>query len=211
MYIFVMKFVAFDLETTGTMPGVDRIVEIGAVRFIDGEVESVFSTLVDPLRSIPAGASAVNGITDDMVIGKPRIEELLEPLTDFLGSDTLIAHNAVFDYGFLNAEYVRHEKRTPRGLVLDSYPMAKKVFPGLANYKLGTLVQHLNIDAKGFHRAEADATYCAQLLLKMIEKITGSTTAWPPLENLVALTGRAEMRFPVIEPQPKQLNLLDLL
>jgi len=205
-----MRFIAFDLETTGTLPGVDKIVEIGAVRFVNGEVESVFSTLVDPLRSIPAGASAVNGITDDMVIGKPKIEELLEPLSDFCGDDHLIAHNAAFDYGFLNAEYTRFEIRTPRGIVLDSYPMAKKVFPGLANYKLGTLVQHLNIDAKGFHRAEADATYCAQLLIKMIERIAvGGVT--PPIENLIALTGRAELRFPVIEPQPKQLNLLDLL
>jgi DNA polymerase-3 subunit epsilon len=206
-----MRFIAFDLETTGTLPGVDKIVEIGAVRFVNGEVDAVFSTLVDPLRSIPAGATRVNGITDDMVVGKPKIEELLEPLSEFCADDHLIAHNAVFDYGFLNADYVRHEKRTPRGVVLDSYPMAKKVYPGLANYKLGTLVQHLGIEAKGFHRAEADATYVAHLLLKMIEKISGSQMNWPPIENLVALTGKAEVRFPVIEPQPKQLNLLDLL
>jgi DNA polymerase-3 subunit epsilon len=205
-----MRFIAFDLETTGTMPGVDKIVEIGAVRFIDGEVDAVFSTLVDPLRSIPAGASAVNGITDDMVVGKPKIEELLEPLSDFCGDDHLIAHNAAFDYGFLHADYTRFEIRTPRGIVLDSYPMAKKIFPGLANYKLGTLVQHLKIDAKGFHRAEADATYCARLLIHMLERISNGG-ALPPIENLIALTGRAELRFPVIEPQPKQLNLLDLL
>lgn len=206
-----MRFIAFDLETTGTLPGVDKIVEIGAVRFINGEVDAVFSTLVDPLRSIPAGASAVNGISDDMVLGKPKIEELLAPFSEFCADDTLIAHNAAFDYGFLAADYTRFEISTPRGVVLDSYPMAKKIFPGLANYKLSTLVQHLNIDAKGFHRAEGDATYCAQLLMKMIERMTGSQQNWPPLANLVALTGKPEMRFPVIEPQPKQLNLLDLL
>jgi DNA polymerase III subunit epsilon len=206
-----MRFIAFDLETTGTLPGVDKIVEVGAVRFVNGEVDAVFSTLVDPLRPIPAGASAVNGITDDMVSGKPKIEDLLQPLSEFCGTDILIAHNAIFDYGFLNADYTRFDVRTPRGVVLDSYTMAKKVFPGLANYKLGTLVQHLKIEAKGFHRAEGDATYCAQLLLKMIERISGSHLNWPPIENLVALTGRAELRFPVIEPQPKQLNLLDLL
>jgi DNA polymerase-3 subunit epsilon len=89
--------------------------------------------------------------------------------------------------------------------------MAKKVYPGLANYKLGTLVQHLSIDASEFHRAEADATYCGKLFLKMIERMTGSHLTPPPLQNLVALTGKAEMRFPVIEPQPKQLDLLDLL
>src|SRR6516165_2329780 len=134
-----MRFIAFDLETTGTLPGVDKIVEIGAVRFVDGAVEGVFSTLVDPLRSIPAGASAVNGITDDMVIGKPKIEELLAPLTEFCGTDMMIAHNATFDYGFLTADYTRFEIPAPRGVVLDTWPMAKKVLPGLVNYKLGTL------------------------------------------------------------------------
>jgi DNA polymerase-3 subunit epsilon len=207
-----MIFIAFDLETTGTLPGVDRIVEIGAVRLKDGEVEAVYSTLVDPLIPIPPGASAVNGITDDMVRGKPKIEELLISFTEFCADHVLVAHNAAFDTQFLTADYKRFEVRAPSGLILDSYPMAKKVFPGLANYKLSTLVQHLQIDASGFHRAEADATYCAKLLLKMVGRVGGGGGAdWPPIANLIALTGKPETRFPVIEPQPKQLNLLDLL
>lgn len=206
-----MRFVAFDLETTGTLPGVDKIVEIGAVRMVDGEVDAVFSTLCDPLIPIPAGASRVNGITDDMVAGKPKIEELLGPLSEFCGDDLMVAHNAAFDFGFLTSDFKKHEMRTPSGLVLCSYLIAKKVFPGMANYKLGTLVQHLQIDADGFHRAEADATYCGKLFLKMIERMTGSHMTLPPIANLVAMTGKPEVRFPVIEPQPKQLNLLDLL
>lgn len=206
-----MRFVAFDLETTGFLPGVDRVVELGAVRMVNGEVDAVFSTLVDPQIPIPAGASSVNGITDDMVAGKPRIEDLLGPLCEFCGDDLLVAHNAAFDFQFLVSDFKKHEMKTPSGLVLCSYLMAKKVYPGLANYKLGTLVQHLSIDSSEFHRAEADATYCGKLFLKMIERMTGSHLNPPPLPNLVALTGKAEMRFPVIEPQPKQLNLLDLL
>jgi DNA polymerase-3 subunit epsilon len=206
-----MRFIAFDLETTGIMAGVDRIVEIGAVRFIDGAVEGVFSTLVDPLIPIPPGATKVNGITDDMVKGKLRVEELLESFAEFCADDVLIAHNAEFDYQFLVSDIKKHESKAPKGLVLDSYPMAKKVFPGLANYRLSTLVQHLSIPSTGFHRAEEDATYCGHVLLKMIDKISGAPRVWPPVANLVALTGRLEMRFPQIIPQPKQLNLLDLL
>jgi len=206
-----MKFVAFDLETTGTLPGVDKIVEIGAVRFVNGQVDAVFSTLVDPQRSIPPGASRVNGITDDMVAGKPLVETLLEPLTEFCGDDLLVAHNAAFDFQFLVSDYKRFEVPTPRGPVLCSYLMSKKVFPGLANYKLSTLVQHLQIESSGFHRAEEDATYCAKLFSKVLDRVAGNTKVMPPLANLVALTGKAEVRFPVIEPQPKQLNLLDLL
>jgi len=206
-----MRFIAFDLETTGILAGVDRIVEIGAVRFVDGEVDGVFSTLVDPLMPIPPGATKVNGITDDMVKGKPRVEDLLEALADFCADDILIAHNAEFDTQFLTSDIKKHEMKAPRGLILDSYPMSKKIFPGLANYRLSTLVQHLNIPSAGFHRAEEDASYCGHLLLKMIEKISGSHKNWPPIANLVALTGRLEQRFPQITPQPKQLNLLDLL
>jgi DNA polymerase III subunit epsilon len=206
-----MRFIAFDLETTGILAGVDRIVEIGAVRFIDGQIDGVYSTLVDPLMPIPPGASRVNGISDDMVKGKPKIEELLESFAEFCADDHLIAHNAEFDTQFLKADIHKHEGKAPRGIILDSYPMAKKVYPGLANYKLSTLVQHLNIPATGFHRAEEDATYCGHLLLKMIEKINGSHMNWPPIANLIALTGRLEQRFPQIIPQPKQLDLLDLL
>jgi len=206
-----MRFIAFDLETTGIMAGVDRIVEIGAVRFVDGIVEGVYSTLVDPLIPIPPGATKVNGITDDMVKGKPRIEELLESFAEFCADDVMIAHNAEFDYQFLVSDIKKHESKAPRGLILDSYPMAKKVFPGLANYRLSTLVQHLSIPSTGFHRAEEDASYCGHLLLKMIDKISGSHKVWPPIANLILLTGRVEQRFPQIIPQPKQLNLLDML
>lgn len=203
-----MRFIAFDLETTGTLPGVDRIVEIGAVRFIDGQIDAVFSTLVFPDMAMPAAASRVNGITDDMLIGQPMIDTLLEPFAEFCGDDILVAHNAAFDTQFLTNDIRKHESRAPKGVILDTYPMSKKVYPGLANYKLGTLVQHLEIPSAGFHRAENDASYCGHLLVKIAEKISGSRGIMPPIENMVALTGRAESRFPQIIPQPKQLSLI---
>jgi len=204
-----MKFIAFDLETTGTVPGVDQIVEIGAVRFVNGQVEAVFSTLIDPKVSIPPGASAVNGITNDMVAGKPTIDTVLESLTEFCGADPMVAHNAPFDAQFLISDFKKHEFATPGGTILDTLPIARKIFPGLPNYKLGTLIQHLKIPAGGFHRAEEDATYAGNLFLEMIKRI--SVNGQPPaLENLIALTGKPEFRFPVIERSPKQLDLLSL-
>ncbi len=200
-----MRFIAFDLETTGTVPGVDQIVEIGAVRFINGEVEAVFSTLVDPRRPIPAGASAVNGITDDMVKGKPKIEDLLASFAEFCGDDIMVAHNAPFDSQFLIADVKKHESIAPKGLVLDTLAISRKVFPGMPNYKLGTLVQHLKIPTTDFHRAEEDATYCGKLFVEMVKRI--SVGGKPPqIENLVSLTGKAELRFPQIERQPKQMG-----
>jgi DNA polymerase-3 subunit epsilon len=202
-----MKFIAFDLETTGTVPGVDRIVEIGAVRFNNGVVESVFSTLVDPQKSIPPGASAVNGITDDMVAGKPLIDHLLPAFAEFCEDLPMVAHNAPFDAQFLTADIKRFESPAPMGVILDTLPISRKVFPGLANYKLGTLVQHLKIPSTGFHRAEEDATYCGHVFLELIKRI--SVNGKPPeLENLVSLTGKPEAKFPQIVRQPKQMELL---
>ena len=201
-----MRFIAFDFETTGTVPGVDQIVEVGAVRFINGQPEAVFATLVDPLRPIPPGASKVNGITDDMVKGKPTIDTLLQSFAEFCGDDIMVAHNAPFDAQFLTADIKRHESSAPKGLVIDSLPIARKVFPGLPNYKLGTLVQHLKIPTTDFHRAEEDATYLGHMFTQMMKRISiGGQT--PQVANLVALTGKPELRFPQIIRQPKQMDL----
>jgi DNA polymerase III subunit epsilon len=205
-----MRFISFDLETTGFIAGVDRIIELGAVRYVNGVVDSVYATLVDPQIDIPEGASRVNGISNEMVKGKPTIDALLPSFAEFCGDDILVAHNAPFDYQFLNADVIKHEVRAPRGTVLDTCVMARKLIPGLPNYKLGTLVQHLNIPAGEFHRAEEDANYCGQLFIKMIEKMSGGLIL-PPLENLISLSGKSELKFTQIVAKPKQMSLLDML
>jgi DNA polymerase-3 subunit epsilon len=205
-----MKFIAFDLETTGTVAGVDQIVELGAVLFENGSPEAIFSTLVDPKRPIPPGASAVNGISNDMVLGKPTIDTLLESFAEFCGEHILVAHNSPFDTQFLTSDIKKFESSAPKGIILDTLPISRKVFPGLPNYKLGTLVQHLKIPTTDFHRAEEDATYCGKLFLHLVQRI--SINGQPPaIENLIALTGKLALRFPQIVRQPKQLDLLSLL
>ena len=201
-----MRFIAFDLETTGFLAGVDRICELGAVRFVEGKPEAVFSTLINPGMPMPEGASKVNGITDDMLEDKPNIERLLQPFAEFCGDDIVVAHNAMFDYQFLTADIKKYESLAPSGVVIDTLAMARKVLPGLPNYKLGTLVQHLDIPTTQFHRAEEDASYCGLLFVNMVKKITG-TNELPPLDNLIALTGKEALHFPQLTPQPKQLGL----
>ena len=202
------SFIAFDLETTGFVVGADQIAEIGAVRFVDGKPEMIFATLIDPGIPMPEGASRVNGITDAMLKGMPKITDVLEPFAEFCGDDILVAHNALFDTQFLTADIKKHEMSAPRGVILDTCNIARKVFPGLANYKLVTLVQHLGIPATNFHRAEEDASYCGQLHHKMIERLSAGGNP-PSLEVLIGLTQKPELRFPQIEKHPKQLGLLE--
>ena len=199
-----MDFVAFDLETTGTVAGVDQIVEIGAIRYRGLKPEAVYSTLINPRRLMPKEATAVNGISDDMLFDKPFIEDLIKPFGDFCENLPLVAHNAPFDVQFLKADIVKHEIPGPRGLILDTLPMARKIFPGLVNYKLGTLVEHLKISSDQFHRAQEDASYCGQIFIEMIKKIfnPGERVI---LKNLVALTGRIECHFPIVKKRQKQM------
>lgn len=203
-----MRFIAFDLETTGTLAGVDQIVEIGAVLFDEsGTPETIFATLINPGIPMPEGASRVNGITDDMLVGKPTVNEVLDAFAEFCGDEIMVAHNAAFDAQFLSADIKKHETTAPRGLILDTLPLARKVYPGLANYKLGTLVQHLQIPSGSFHRAEEDAAYCGQLFHKMIVRLSPSGVP-PTLSTLISLNGKGEQRFPQIEKRPRQLGLL---
>ena len=165
-----MNFIAFDLETTGIVQGVDQIVEIGAVRFIDGEPEALYATLIDPMRTIPEGATRVNGITNEMVKGKPKIHEILDSFAEFCGDFMMVAHNAPFDAQFLINDIKKYESKAPKGIIIDTLPMAKKLVPGLANYKLGTLVQYFKIPTMNFHRAEEDSTYCGKMFIYLVIK-----------------------------------------
>lgn len=203
-----MRFIAFDLETTGTLPGVDQIVEIGAVLFNEqGAPETIFTTLINPCIPMPEAASRVNGITDNMLVGKPLITDVLEAFAEFCEDIPMVAHNAAFDAQFLTADIKKHEMSAPRGVILDTLPLARKVYPGLANYKLGTLIQHLGIPSTNFHRAEEDAAYCGQLFHKMVVRLSPNGVP-PTLATLISLTGKPEQRFPQIEKRPKQLGLL---
>lgn len=202
----MMDFIAFDLETTGTVAGVDRIVEIGAVCFKNGAPASYFSSLVDPEISIPIEASRVNKITDDMVKGQPKIYDLLEPLSDFCRSLPLVAHNAPFDTAFLVTDFKSYHTPAPSGLILDTLLLARKMLPGLPNYRLGTLVSHFNLPSGEFHRAHEDATYCGHIFIELLKKLKYPETPIN-IENLISLTGKPATYFPVIERQPRQLDL----
>jgi len=201
-----MEFVAFDLETTGTDPRTGAIVEIGAIRFRNGEAGERFGELIDPKTPIPPAASRVNGITDEMVQGKPRIEDVAGPFAQFCGSSPLVAHNAPFDFRFLSASIRRFRLPAPGGPVLDSLTLARKLFPGLPNYRLGTLVRHFDFPSGVFHRAEEDSAYCGLLFVEILRRLEARGEQVDE-STLIRLGGRGEMRFPQYKAAPDQLDL----
>lgn len=201
-----MDFIAFDLETTGIQPKTDAVVEIGAVRFRGASPVETFCTLINPGRPIPPEASAVNGITDEMVADKPGIETVLAGLAGFCGGLPLVAHNAPFDFKFLLAAVEKHRAKAPKGVVLDSCALSRIVFPGMFNYKLGTLVRHFGFPNGTFHRAEEDSVYCGLLFARIIEALEKAGQP-ASVHALLALTKQPPMQFPQYEARPQQLGL----
>lgn len=157
------SFVAFDFETTG-LGMHDKITEIGAVKVKDGYLVSRFSTLVDPGIPIDPMITKITGITNDMVAGKPAIEQLLPCFLDYTEGFPLVAHNAAFDCRFLEREaqvsgfFLDHE-------VFDTLQFARRVLPRMPSYKLTALSALLGIPQQDAHRAWCDAEACARLYM----------------------------------------------
>lgn len=172
----MLTFVAFDTETTGLTPVVDRIVEIGAVRFRGDEILRTFDTLVDPERPISKGASVVNGITDEMVRGKPNIGEVLPEWIQFIGDAIPVAHHAPFDVGFLSYDISRLNLAVKEQPVLNTCAMARRLFPYAASFSLENLALFFDIRSKTFHRALADAVVCMEIFKKCLSAIGKNAT-----------------------------------
>lgn len=167
-----MRQIVLDTETTGLDPLTgDRVIEVAAVELVNllptGEA---FHSVIDPERDIPAEASRIHGFTNDDVAGKPKFAAIADQLLKFLGDADIIAHNAPFDFGFLDAELFRCQ-RPPldRSRMIDSLAMAKMRFPGMPN-NLDALCRRLGVDnsMRGNHNAVLDCQLLAQVYLEMM-------------------------------------------
>ncbi len=167
-------FIVFDTETTGLdATGGDELIEFGAIPIIDGELreDCAFQSLIDPDRPIPPDATRVHGVTDEMVRGKPRLELVLPEFLRFCGPHPLVAQNAKFDMGFLQAACTRLEKAMPTGEVHDTMLLSRQVFPGARRHSLDDICYRLDIEVGNRHRSIDDVIYTAKAFLKLRERI----------------------------------------
>ncbi len=150
-------YVVFDLETTGISCVNDRVVEISAVKVADGEVVDEFTSLVDPEMPIPAGASEVNGITDDMVRGCPVFKVVFSDFLDFIGDSILVGHNIqLFDMKFLYRDAEEYWGKTLGNDFIDTLQIARAYLPQLDHHRLTDLAEYYGIETDGAHRALND-------------------------------------------------------
>jgi DNA polymerase-3 subunit epsilon len=186
------RSVLFDTETTGLEPlKGDRVIEIAAIELIN-ELPSgrVFHTLVDPRRDIPDEATRVHGFTAADLAGKPLFGEIAPDLIAFFGDAPLIAHNAPFDFGFLNAELTRAGLPTlDIGRMVDTLAMAKARFPGMPN-SLDALCRRFGIDlsARTTHNALLDCRLLADVYVELAGGRQRGLTLETAPKRRVALT-----------------------
>lgn len=160
-------FIIVDLETTGLEPNLDSIVEIAAVKVLNGEVIDEKTHLVNPHVFVPQETTDITGITTEMLKDAPRFEEVVDEYIAFFGdSGVFVAHNVEFDYGFFNSHLRRLERTELGNPYLCTFKLAKTVHPNLPRYGLGALTETFNIDLPQAHRAIHDARATAELFIK---------------------------------------------
>ncbi|MCL2089768.1 MAG: DEDD exonuclease domain-containing protein [Micrococcales bacterium] len=168
-----VTFVVVDLETTGTRAADCAITEIGAVKVRGGQVLGELATLVDPGRPIPPAVQVLTGITTAMVVGAPRIEQVLPSFLEFVHGTVLVAHNAPFDVGFLKAALSRAGYAWPGNQVVDTVRLARRVVTRdeAPNHRLATLARLFRATTAPTHRALDDARATVDVLHALLERL----------------------------------------
>jgi len=166
-----MVFTIIDIETTGLSKNHHKITEIAAARFRNGKLVRSFQTLVNPEVKIPSFITRLTGIDNELVKDAQTIDKALPKFIRFLSDDVFVAHNATFDYGFLEQNIMMHHKRGLLNERLCTRKLANRLFPDLPRKRLCDLCEHLNIKNIRAHRAMADVKATAEVFRNMLNQL----------------------------------------
>lgn len=148
--------IVLDTETTGLDYTKERMVEFAAVRLENGKIKDEFQTLINPEQHIRKSSIAIHGITADMVKDAPTEAEVMPMIMDFIKDYPIVAHNAIFDYSFLNEASKRVLGKEIENTRIDSQQMFKEIYPELESHGLEALTEKFDVELNNHHRAMAD-------------------------------------------------------
>jgi len=197
-----MREIVFDTETTGLDPlKGDRLVEIGCIELVNRIPSGItFHRYINPERDVPAEAFAVHGLSLDFLQNHRKFHEEVDAFLDFVGDAPLIAHNASFDLGFLNAELERAGRALLlRERVVDTLLLARRRFPGTGN-RLDDLCARFGIDNS--HRTKHGALLDAELLAEVYLELIGARQAQLGLAQASAVAARLRQGTIAARPRP---------
>ncbi len=164
------EYVVFDIETTGLSVINNKIIELAGVKMRDEKVIDRFATFVNPHERIPYNIQQLTNINDDMVRGAPELEDVLPKFREFVGDAVLVAHNARFDIGFIQANLKSLGQPPMDNPVLDTLEMARLLLPNLKNHRLNTLSDRFKVSLENHHRAVDDAEALGYVLYHLIKE-----------------------------------------
>lgn len=168
-------YVVFDLETTGLYADKgDSIIEIGAVKMINGKIIDTFDTFVNPNVKLSSEIISITGITDEMLVDAPNEEDAVKAFIDWVGEYPMVAHNAKFDISFINSAYRKYNLGVLNNTLIDTLGLSRYLESNERYHNLATLVVRYNIpwDEEKHHRADYDAKGTALILDKMLKKLS---------------------------------------
>ena len=199
-----MTFVVVDLETTGTVPGQSRIIEVAAAKYRGGECLGTFSTLVNPGCGLPPFIVALTGITEALVVPAPPIDEVLPSLLEFIGGAVLVGHNLRFDTSFLDADLIARGRPRLANARVDTLTLARRlVRDEVPDCRLATLAARFRTTTAPTHRALDDVLATAEVLHALFERAAGYGVL--ALDDLLALPSNplALRKLPLMAALPR--------
>lgn len=155
-------YVVFDIETSGLNPAKDKIIEIGAVKYIDNKMVDEFNYLINPKINLEKVIIDVTGLKDNDLIDKPSIEEVLPKFVDFIQDYPLIGHNVSFDIDFINNNLKRIHMDSLNNKVIDTLFLSRITIYDIKNHRLKTLKEYLGLNY-GSHRSICDCYTCNEV------------------------------------------------
>ena len=164
------SYVVFDIETTGFSPEKNKIIEIGAVKVVEGKIVDRYSTFVNPQVPIPFRIEELTSIRDDMVVSAPTIDVILPDFMEFCKDCIMVAHNADFDMSFIkrNCELLSIPCNPT---IVDTVALARVLLPQLNRFKLDTVAKAVGVSLDHHHRAVDDAACTAEIFVKFIQML----------------------------------------
>lgn len=162
------EYVVVDIETTGLDPQTDEIIELAAIKVMNGDEREAFSCIVKPAKNVPQSVLQLTGLSKSDLKSGEDARSAIDRFLSFIGYCPLVAHNASFDLSFLQAVIQRLGFDEIENETIDTLDLAKKKHSGLNSYRLGSLAEYFGIGVKGLHRALPDAQTTRQLFLQLI-------------------------------------------
>lgn len=161
-------YIVFDIETTGLSVINNKIIELAGVKMREGKEIGRFSTFINPHEKIPYNIQQLTNINDEMVKDAPELEPKLREFVEFIGDDVLVAHNARFDIGFIQAACKKFGMPEVANPVLDTLELARFLHPTMKNHRLNTLADKYKISLENHHRAIDDSIALGGVMFGLI-------------------------------------------